>query len=74
VPKAGENFIKLCKKGYYDGTIFHRSIRNFMIQGGDPTGTGTGNDTLLYSYTFTDLFDSSIFKEFQKKDPQQYQF
>ncbi|RXN07071.1 peptidyl-prolyl cis-trans isomerase-like 2 [Labeo rohita] len=40
IPKAGENFIKLCKKGYYDGTIFHRSIRNFMIQGGDPTGTG----------------------------------
>uniref|UniRef100_A0A672KBA2 PPIase cyclophilin-type domain-containing protein n=1 Tax=Sinocyclocheilus grahami TaxID=75366 RepID=A0A672KBA2_SINGR len=31
VPKAGENFIKLCKKGYYDGTIFHRSIRNFMV-------------------------------------------
>uniref|UniRef100_A0A4W5PND4 Peptidylprolyl isomerase (cyclophilin)-like 2 n=1 Tax=Hucho hucho TaxID=62062 RepID=A0A4W5PND4_9TELE len=42
VPKAGENFTKLCKKGYYDGTVFHRSIRNFMIQGGDPTGTGLG--------------------------------
>lgn len=32
VPKAGENFIRLCKKGYYDGTIFHRSIRNFMVR------------------------------------------
>ncbi|ELK26284.1 Peptidyl-prolyl cis-trans isomerase-like 2 [Myotis davidii] len=41
-PKTCENFIKLCKKQYYDGTIFHRSIRNFVIQGGDPTGTGTG--------------------------------
>nr|XP_012417866.1 PREDICTED: peptidyl-prolyl cis-trans isomerase-like 2 isoform X2 [Odobenus rosmarus divergens] len=40
-PKTCENFIKLCKKQYYDGTIFHRSIRNFVIQGGDPTGTGT---------------------------------
>uniref|UniRef100_A0A452T9G1 Peptidylprolyl isomerase like 2 n=1 Tax=Ursus maritimus TaxID=29073 RepID=A0A452T9G1_URSMA len=36
-PKTCENFIKLCKKQYYDGTIFHRSIRNFVIQGGDPT-------------------------------------
>uniref|UniRef100_A0A8C2UBM0 Peptidylprolyl isomerase like 2 n=1 Tax=Coturnix japonica TaxID=93934 RepID=A0A8C2UBM0_COTJA len=40
-PRTCENFIKLCKKNYYDGTIFHRSIRNFVIQGGDPTGTGT---------------------------------
>ncbi|ELK32090.1 Peptidyl-prolyl cis-trans isomerase-like 2 [Myotis davidii] len=40
-PKTCENFIKLCKKQYDDGTLFHRSIRNFVIQGGDPTGTGT---------------------------------
>ena len=42
VPKTCENFIKLCQKGYYNGTKFHRSIRHFMVQGGDPTGTGTG--------------------------------
>ena len=39
-PKTCENFIKLCQKGYYDRTKFHRSIRHFMIQGGDPLGTG----------------------------------
>ncbi|KAB0397494.1 hypothetical protein E2I00_016170, partial [Balaenoptera physalus] len=44
-PKTCENFIKLCKKQYYDGTLFHRSIRNFVIQGGDPTGTGTGGES-----------------------------
>jgi len=41
-PKACENFIALSKKGYYNGLIFHRIIKGFMIQGGDPTGTGTG--------------------------------
>ncbi|XP_066510123.1 RING-type E3 ubiquitin-protein ligase PPIL2-like [Hoplias malabaricus] len=55
VPKASENFIKLCKKGYYDGTIFHRSIRNFMIQGGDPTGTGTGGES-FWGKPFKDEF------------------
>lgn len=43
VPKTCENFLKHCASGYYVGTIFHRSIRNFMIQGGDPTGTGKGD-------------------------------
>uniref|UniRef100_A0A1B6CWT2 RING-type E3 ubiquitin-protein ligase PPIL2 n=1 Tax=Clastoptera arizonana TaxID=38151 RepID=A0A1B6CWT2_9HEMI len=46
VPKTSENFIKLADKGYYDNTIFHRSIRNFMIQGGDPTGTGSGGESI----------------------------
>ncbi|PVD31595.1 hypothetical protein C0Q70_07010 [Pomacea canaliculata] len=45
VPRTCENFIKLCNSGYYDGTIFHRSIRNFIIQGGDPTGTGKGGES-----------------------------
>ena len=41
-PKTSDNFIGLVKKGYYDGIIFHRVIEDFMIQGGDPTGTGMG--------------------------------
>lgn len=46
VPKTCENFIKHCNNGYYNGTILHRSIRNFMVQGGDPTGTGTGGKSI----------------------------
>ena len=41
-PKTAGNFLKLAREGYYDGIIFHRVISGFMIQGGDPTGTGTG--------------------------------
>jgi cyclophilin family peptidyl-prolyl cis-trans isomerase len=44
-PKTTDNFIKLAKKGYYDGVIFHRVIKGFMIQGGDPTGTGRGGES-----------------------------
>ena len=49
-PKTVENFSKLAKSGYYDGLIFHRVIPDFMIQTGDPTGTGTGGP----GYTFPD--------------------
>ena len=52
-PKTVENFTKLARDGFYDGVIFHRVIRDFMIQGGDPTGTGRGGP----GYTFEDEFN-----------------
>lgn len=55
-PKAVWNFIQLAKKGYYKGTIFHRNIRNFMLQGGDPTGTGKGGAS-IWGRTFADEFE-----------------
>ena len=45
-PKACDNFMKLAEKGYYDGTVFHRVIQGFMIQGGDPTATGMGGQSI----------------------------
>lgn len=52
-PKTCYSFSKLAEKGYYDGVIFHRVIPNFMVQGGDPTGTGRGG-TSIYGRPFED--------------------
>lgn len=54
-PKAVENFKGLIKKGYYNGIIFHRVINDFMIQGGDPTGTGTSGES-IWGKSFEDEF------------------
>ena len=58
-PKAVENFITLSKDGYYDGIIFHRIIDGFMIQGGDPTGTGTGGESVS-GKDFGDEFSNKL--------------
>lgn len=58
-PKACENFIGLVQKGYYDGIVFHRVIKGFMIQGGDPTGTGRGGDS-LWGKPFEDEVSPSV--------------
>lgn len=63
-PLACENFEKLIEKGYYNGLIFHRVIKNFMIQGGDPTGTGM-NGTSIWGKKFKDECDPSV--KFDKK-------
>jgi cyclophilin family peptidyl-prolyl cis-trans isomerase len=52
-PKTVGNFIELAEKGFYDGVIFHRVIEDFMVQGGDPTGTGSGGP----GYQFEDEFN-----------------
>ncbi|MDP2905882.1 MAG: peptidylprolyl isomerase [Candidatus Omnitrophota bacterium] len=58
-PKACENFTGLVKKGYYNGLIFHRVIKGFMLQGGDPTGTGTGGES-IWGGPFEDEVTSSV--------------
>lgn len=56
-PKAVENFVTHARRGYYNNTIFHRVIRKFMIQGGDPMGDGTGGDS-IWGHAFEDEFSS----------------
>ena len=58
-PKAVENFKTHIKNGYYNGLIFHRVINDFMIQGGDPTGTGTGGES-IWGSPFEDEFNSNL--------------
>ncbi len=62
-PKTCENFLGLVKKGYYDGIIFHRVIKDFMLQGGDPTGTGSGGYS-IWGKPFED--EVSPLKKFDK--------
>jgi len=63
-PKTCENFVGLVKNGYYDGIIFHRVIKDFMIQGGDPTGTGRGGES-IWGKPFEDEVSSKV--SFDKK-------
>lgn len=59
-PKTVKNFVALAKSGYYDGVIFHRVIPNFMIQAGDPTGSGMGGES-IYGHPFEDEFSMEVF-------------
>ncbi len=58
-PKTVENFTTHAKNGYYNGLIFHRVIKDFMIQGGDPLGTGTGGES-IWGHSFEDEFDLEL--------------
>jgi cyclophilin family peptidyl-prolyl cis-trans isomerase len=67
-PKTVANFVGLAEQGYYNGVIFHRISKGFVIQGGDPTGTGTSGKS-IYGGTFADELDSSTpsYKEGYKR-------
>ena len=58
-PRAARNFVQLCLEGYYDRTVFHRIVKDFMVQGGDPTGTGQGGES-VYGAPFEDEFHSRL--------------
>ncbi|KAG2825722.1 hypothetical protein PC111_g9257 [Phytophthora cactorum] len=59
VPQTADNFMSLCQKKYYDGVVFHRVIKGFMMQGGDPTGTGRGGES-IWKKPFRDEIDSRL--------------
>ena len=58
-PITCKNFLALCAKGYYDGSKFHRNIKGFILQGGDPTGTGKGGESIYGKY-FNDEFAKEL--------------
>lgn len=58
-PLACRNFVQLCMEGYYNGTIFHRMVKDFIVQGGDPTGTGQGGES-IYGHPFKDEFHQRL--------------
>ncbi|KAI8371441.1 cyclophilin-like protein [Radiomyces spectabilis] len=59
VPKTAENFLALCASGYYDNNLFHRNIKGFMVQTGDPTGTGKGGNS-IWGRKFNDEIRSTL--------------
>ncbi|KAI9491944.1 cyclophilin-like domain-containing protein [Zychaea mexicana] len=59
-PKAARNFLQLCMEGYYDNTIFHRIVPNFIIQGGDPSGTGQGGESIYEDDEFPNEYHSRL--------------
>ena len=58
-PRTCKNFSELARRGYYNGTVFHRVIKDFMIQGGDPTGTGRGGES-IYGPKFQDEISKNL--------------
>ncbi|GIY66107.1 spliceosome-associated protein CWC27 homolog [Caerostris extrusa] len=58
-PKACRNFVQLCLEGYYEETSFHRLVKGFIVQGGDPLGDGTGGES-IYGHPFKDEFHSRL--------------
>jgi len=64
VPKTAENFIENCQNGYYNNTKFHRLVKNFILQGGDPTGTGKGGASIYGKY-FEDEFHPKLLHKYR---------
>jgi len=61
VPQTSENFLALCASGYYNTTLFHRNMKGFMVQGGDPTGTGKGGESVYGGYLPDEFHSQAAF-------------
>mgnify|MGYP000849528943 CR=1 FL=1 len=59
-PRTVQNFLELSRRGYYDNTVFHRIINDFMVQGGDPTGTGRGGESIYAGGKFADEISRAL--------------